>query len=164
MADIKAEANQPYLSEEELRAGIEMMFFAYRGFTAEPDAILAGIGFGRAHHRAIYFVGRNSGITVSDLLGILRITKQSLSRVLSELVEQGYITQTAGTTDRRQRLLTLTDKGTELERRLSETQRARFARAYCAAGVEAVRGFRTVILGLMNEDDRARFSGGGTGA
>jgi DNA-binding MarR family transcriptional regulator len=161
MADIKAEAEPRFLHEEELRAGIEILFFAYREFTAEPDEILAGIGFGRAHHRAIYFVGRNPGITVSDLLGILRITKQSLSRVLSELVAKGYITQSTGIADRRQRLLTLTPKGVELERQLSETQRARIARAYDAAGPEAVDGFRHVMLSLMSEEDRARFANDG---
>lgn len=157
MADIKGEPDTLLHPEEDLRAGIEILFFGYREFTAEPDQILATIGFGRAHHRAIYFVGRHPGITVSDLLGILRITKQSLSRVLSELVAQGYITQTTGTADRRQRLLTLTDKGVELERRLSETQRARIDKAFHTAGTQAVEGFRKVMLSLMNERDRARF-------
>lgn len=157
MADIKSEPDTLLHPEEDLRAGIEILFFGYREFTAEPDQILATIGFGRAHHRAIYFVGRHPGITVSDLLGILRITKQSLSRVLSELVAQGYITQSTGTTDRRQRLLTLTTKGVDLERRLSETQRARIDKAFHAAGAPAVDGFRKVMLSLMNERDRARF-------
>lgn len=157
MTDVKSGPNPLFLREEELRQGIELLFYAYRDFTAEPDAMLAKIGLGRAHHRVIYFVGRYPGITVTDLLGILRITKQSLSRVLSELVDDGYVDQQTGTRDRRQRLLTLTDKGQELERQLSDAQRARFARAYRAAGAEAVEGFRTVMLGIMDEDDRAKF-------
>ncbi|HYD31727.1 MAG TPA: MarR family transcriptional regulator [Azospirillaceae bacterium] len=158
MTDVKAGVNQLFLREEELRQGMEMLFYAYRDFTAEADALLDRLGFGRAHHRVIYFVGRNPGITVSELLAILRITKQSLSRVLGELVRQGYIVQRTGERDRRQRLLELTDKGVELERQLSETQRQRVAQAYRRAGAEAVEGFRKVMLGMMNEDDRAKFA------
>lgn len=157
MADMKAPARLLFLREEELRQGIELLYFAYRDFTAEPDAILAGYGFGRAHHRVIYFVGRHPGMTVSDLLGILRITKQSLSRVLGQLVEEGFILQRPGERDRRQRLLTLTDRGVELERQLSQTQRDRIARAFRGAGADAVEGFRRVMLGIVNEADRARF-------
>jgi len=154
MTDIKSTANPLFLRENELRQGIELLFFAYRDFTSDPDAILAEFGFGRAHHRVIHFVGRNSGISVAELLAILRITKQSLSRVLGQLIEQGYIVQEKGTRDRRQRLLRLTDKGTALERKLSEPQRARVARAYREAGAEAVAGFRKVMTGLINEVDR----------
>jgi DNA-binding MarR family transcriptional regulator len=157
MTDIKTGFNPLFLREEELRQGIELLFFAYRDFTAEPDAILAEYGFGRAHHRVIYFVGRHPGITVSELLEILRITKQSLSRVLSQLVSENFITQRPGSRDRRQRLLELTEKGIELERQLTERQRARIARAYREAGAEAVEGFRKVLLGLVEEADRARF-------
>lgn len=152
------EADPEYLRDEELRQGIEMLFYAYRDFTAEPDAILADYGFGRAHHRVIYFVGRYPGMSVSDLLGILQITKQSLSRVLGQLVREEFIVQTQGTQDRRQRLLKLTEKGRDLERKLTENQRARFAKAYRDAGAEAVEGFRKVMLGMMTSDeDRARF-------
>ncbi|GIK99252.1 MAG: MarR family transcriptional regulator [Alphaproteobacteria bacterium] len=157
MPDTKTFANPLFLREDELRQGIEMLFYAYRDFTAEPDAILAKIGFGRAHHRVIHFVGRQPGMTVSELLDILRITKQSLSRVLSQLVREGYVIQRPGTRDRRQRLLELTPKGMELERQLSEGQRALVARAYRAAGAEAVDGFRKVLLGLINETDRPKF-------
>ena len=157
MSDIKTGINPLFLREEELRQGIELLFFAYRDFTAEPDAILAEYGFGRAHHRVIYFVGRHPGITVSDLLEILRITKQSLSRVLGQLVTEKFIIQRPGLRDRRQRLLELTEKGVELERLLTERQRARIARAYREAGAEAVEGFRKVMLGLVDEGDRNRF-------
>ncbi len=143
MADLKPGMHQLFLREEDLRQGIELLFYAYRDFTAEPDQILAKIGFGRAHHRVIYFVGRYPAITVGDLLGILRITKQSLSRVLGQLVREGYIAHTQGLVDRRQRRLTLTDKGQALERELSENQRQRVAAAYRAAGAQAVEGFRT---------------------
>jgi DNA-binding MarR family transcriptional regulator len=157
MADIKTPANPLFLREDDLRQGIELLFFAYRDFTAKADQTLAQYGFGRAHHRVIYFVGRNPGMTVSDLLDILKITKQSLSRVLGQLVRQGFITQRPGTIDRRQRLLSLTELGADLERKLTEEQRALVARAYKAAGAEAVDGFRKVALGMINDTDRPRF-------
>jgi DNA-binding MarR family transcriptional regulator len=157
MSDVKAGAHQLFLREEELRKGMELLFFAYRDFTAEADAMLAQHGFGRAHHRVIYFVGRYPDIPVSDLLRILGITKQSLSRVLSQLVREGFILQRPGARDRRQRLLHLTDKGTDLERELSERQRQRIARAYREAGAEAVDGFRKVLSGVVDEPDRSRF-------
>src|SRR6201995_2389695 len=115
MPNPQTPANPLFLRDEDLRRGIELLFFAYRDFTARGDAILAKQHFGRAHHRVIYFVGRHPGITVSELLGILSITKQSLSRVLSQLVREDYILQKTGTTDRRQRLLYLTEKGRTLE-------------------------------------------------
>ncbi len=145
-----------FLREEELNQGIEMLYFAYRDFTGECDAMLAPLGLGRAHHRVIYFVGRNPGISVAALLDILKITKQSLSRVLGQLVEQEYVAQEKGTRDRRQRLLHLTEKGRALERRLSAAQRTRIARAYGAAGGDAVNGFRAVMLSLMEDSDRRR--------
>jgi DNA-binding MarR family transcriptional regulator len=160
MADIKTSANPLFLREDELRRGIELLFYAYRDFTAEPDAMLAHYGFGRAHHRVIYFVGRNPGMTVSELLGILRITKQSLSRVLGQLVREGFIERHAGATDRRQRLLRLTEAGVELERRLTENQRARIARAYREAGADSVAGYQRVLLGIIGEPDRAKLAGG----
>jgi len=136
-----------------------MLFYAYRDFTAEPDAMLARFGFGRAHHRVIYFVGRHPQMTVTELLGILRITKQSLSRVLGQLVRQGFIVQRPGPRDRRQRLLELTPKGIDLERQLSENQRQRLAKAFREAGAQAVEGFRKVMLGIVaGEGDRARFA------
>lgn len=166
MADVKSpplgnpkpSINPLFLRDEELRQAMELLFFAYRDFTAEPDAILARHGFGRAHHRAIYFIGRHPSITISGLLGILRITKQSLNRVLGQLIDQAYVEQRSGTRDRRQRLLQLTDKGRALEEQLSVEQRARIARAYREAGAEAVEGFRKVMLGIIgNPEDRARF-------
>ena len=158
MSDIKTEDAPVYLSEDEVRQGIELLFYAYRDFTAEPDAMLVRYGFGRAHHRVIYFVGRHPQMSVSELLDILQITKQSLSRVLGQLVRQGFLQQRTGKSDRRQRLLELTVRGVELERQLSENQRRRISRAYEHAGAAAVEGFRKVMLGIMSEDvDRARF-------
>lgn len=166
MADVKSPphgatkltANPLFLRDEELRQAIEMLFFAYRDFTGVADEILADYGFGRAHHRAIYFIGRHPGMTVSHLLRILRITKQSLNRVLSQLIDEDYVSQQQGTQDRRQRLLRLTDKGRALEERLSAAQRTLIAGAYREAGAEAVDGFRKVLLGIINsEEDRERF-------
>ena len=154
MADIKPIGKALFLREEELRRGIELMFFAYRDFTGEADSLLAEQNMGRAHHRAIYFIGRNPGITVSELLAILNITKQSLSRVLSALVETGHVEQQTGPEDRRQRLLYLTKTGTELEARLTEVQGRRFARAYREAGMTAVEGFQRVLQGLLDTETR----------
>ena len=158
MAQPKSRANPLFLRDEELRQAMELLFFAYRDFTGEPDAILARHGFGRAHHRVIYFVGRHPGIAVSDLLAILKITKQSLSRVLSQLVREDIIGQRSDSADRRRRLLFLSEKGQELERLLTQKQCARIARAYREAGADAVEGFRTVLRGIINEEDRARFT------
>jgi len=156
-----APAEAPFLSDEEVRQGIELLFFAYRDFTAEPDQILTDYGFGRAHHRVIHFVGRRPQMTVGDLLTILKITKQSLNRVLGQLVRQGFVIQHRGAQDRRQRLLELTDKGRELEHQLSAPQRARVAAAYRKAGANAVEGFRKVLLGVIaSPDDRRRFNRG----
>lgn len=161
MTDLKSQPdtmpNPLFLREEELNQAMELLFFAYRDFTAGPDAILAKYGFGRAHHRVIYFVGRNPGTTISELLGILRITKQSLSRVLKQLIDREFVEQCAGLKDRRQRLLYLTDSGKELERELSGNQRRRIAKAYREAGAEAVEGFRKVMLGIIDEPERAGF-------
>jgi DNA-binding MarR family transcriptional regulator len=159
MAEPKPGVNPLFLREEELRQGMELLFFAYRDFTGDADTVLAALGFGRAHHRALHFVGRHPGVTVTDLLTILRITKQSLSRVLGDLLREDYISQTQGAADRRQRLLRLTPKGEALERSVSEPQRQRIAAAYRNAGAEAVEGFRKVMIGMIDETDRTRFDG-----
>ena len=158
MADIKPIGKALFLREEELRRGIELMFFAYRDFTGEADSILAEQNMGRAHHRAIYFIGRHPGINVSELLTILRITKQSLSRVLSGLMSDGFVVQKPGSTDRRQRLLYLTEKGVELESRLTAVQARRFAAAYRDTGAGAVDGFQQVLRGLLDVDTITQFA------
>lgn len=144
-----------FLREDEIRLAQDLLFFAYRDFTDAADVILGELDLGRAHHRALHFIGRNPDITVSDLLGILRITKQSLARVLSVLVGRGYVAQSPGSSDRRQRLLRLTDAGQELERRLFERQRERLAAAYRDAGGAAVDGFRRVMRAIMDDSARA---------
>jgi DNA-binding MarR family transcriptional regulator len=142
-------------TDADMRMAQDLLFFAYRDFTNAADVALAELGLGRAHHRALHFIGRNPGSTVSDLLAILRITKQSLARVLGALMEQGYVAQLPGREDRRQRLLSLTPSGAALERRLFERQRARLAPAWREAGPEAVEGFRRVMRGIMDETGRA---------
>lgn len=143
-----------FLREDEIRLAQDLLFFAYRDFTNAADVILDELGLGRAHHRALHFIGRNPDITVSDLLGILRITKQSLARVLTVLVERGYVAQAPGSADRRQRLLRLTEAGEALERRLFDRQRERLTVAYREAGAGAVDGFRRVMRAIMDEAAR----------
>lgn len=157
MAELKTASSSASLKDEALHQAIQLLFFAYRDFTARADAVLAKQGFGRAHHRVIYFVGRHPGINVSDLLDILGITKQSLSRVLGQLVREGYIQQKRGPKDGRQRLLQLTERGRDLERDLTQEQRIRITSAYNDAGPAAIDGFRRVMLGIMNEPARKRF-------
>ena len=124
MVESKTPANPLFLRDEELRQGIELMFYAYRDFTFESDQQLKRYQLGRAHHRALYFIGRHPGQTVGHLLSILKVTKQSISRVLKDLLEQGYVEQKSGARDRRERLLWLTEKGVKLERELTDRQSA----------------------------------------
>ena len=142
--------NLLFLTDEQLRKGIEAMFFAYRGFTADPDRILTTMAYGRAHHRAIHFINRTPGTTVNNLLSILGVTKQSLNRVLRTLIEDGLVESKVGTRDRRERHLFLTPEGQTLEQRLSDAQRTRLRAAFRNAGPEAVAGFRTVLEEMMD--------------
>ena len=146
-----------YLTDDQLRKGIEAMFFAYRGFTADPDKILEGFAYGRAHHRAIHFIHRSPGTTVSNLLAILGVTKQSLNRVLRTLIEDGLVVSSVGKQDKRERNLLLTQAGLELESQLSEAQRRRMRTAFRAAGPEAVSGFRQVLEEMMDGDLKKHF-------
>ena len=146
-----------FLTDEQLRQGIEAMFFAYRGFTADPDRILDVHGYGRAHHRALHFIHRSPGTTVNNLLSILGVTKQSLNRVLRSLIDDGLVEARVGTRDKRERHLLLTETGAALERELSEVQRERMRAAYREAGPEAVRGFRTVLEAMMDPLQRRHF-------
>ena len=155
-APVGAGRNLLFLREEELRLAQDLLFFGYRDFTAGADRILDELAMGRAHHRVLHFVGRRPGITVGELLAILGITKQSLGRVLTPLVEDGYVLQSPGRADRRQRLLSLTAKGQELELRLFEHQREHVMRAYREAGPVAVEGFRKVMRGLMGAEARGQ--------
>ena len=142
--------NDPSPSDAELRQGIELLFFAYRDFVSDPDKVLADykIGnqaLGRAHHRVIHFVSRNPGMTVAELLDILQITKQSLARVLRQLVDEGFVRQKRGKVDQRQRLLFLTDKGNDFERDLSRPQVDRFRRAFAEMGATDSAAFLRVL-------------------
>jgi DNA-binding MarR family transcriptional regulator len=150
------------VGDDEMRLAQDLLFFAYRDFTNVADKVLEELGLGRAHHRALHYIGRNPGITVSGLLAILRITKQSLARVLNALIEDGYVGQAPGFEDRRLRLLTLTDKGKALEQRLFEAQRERIAQAYRSAGPQAVQGFRSVMRDMMDKGARAYMDGTGS--
>ena len=157
MAETPGGENLLFLTDEQLRKGIEAMFFAYRGFTADPDRILEGMDYGRAHHRAIHFIHRSPGTTVSNLLAILGVTKQSLNRVLRSLIEDGLVESRVGKADKRERHLYLTPKGAELERQLSDAQRARMRAAYRAAGPAAVQGFRTVLEAMMDPEMKRQY-------
>ena len=148
----ETQASLLFLREEQLRLAQDLLFFAYRDFTAAADQVLGELGLGRAHHRALHFIGRNQGISVGELLGLLRITKQSLARVLSTLVEQGLVTQAPGQMDRRQRLLHLTESGRALERRRFEAQRDLLLAAFREAGGPAVEGFRRVLRAIAHLD------------
>ncbi|OAN67856.1 MarR family transcriptional regulator [Sulfitobacter sp. EhC04] len=150
--------NLLFLTDEQLRQGSEAMFFAYRGFTADPDRILMDLAYGRAHHRAIHFINRAPGTTVNNLLNILGVTKQSLNRVLRTLIADGLVESKVGRNDKRERHLHLTDAGKALERQLSDAQRARLRAAYREAGPEAVAGFRKVLEAMMDPEMRASYA------
>lgn len=157
MSDAPGGETLLFLTDEQLRQGIEAMFFAYRGFTADPDRILAGLAYGRAHHRAIHFINRAPGTTVNNLLILLGVTKQSLNRVLRTLVEDGLVQSKVGKSDKRERHLYLTEAGETLERKLSDAQRARMRAAYRSAGPQAVADFRQVLESMMDNDLRRRY-------
>ena len=163
MADLTAPiANDPMADPEE-RPGresepawdiIELLFFAYRDFVSDPDEVLAKFGFGRAHHRVLHFVNRNPGMKVAELLDILKITKQSLGRVLKQLVDQGYVLQKEGANDRRQRLLYLTAKGEALAMRLAGLQTVRINHALAELGPNANDTACRFLAAMINTDNR----------
>jgi DNA-binding MarR family transcriptional regulator len=155
MADIISEHD---VSDEEIVSLIELLFFAYRDFTSDPDAILSEWGFGRAHHRVVHFVGRNPGMTVAQLLGILGITKQSLGRVLRDLIEKDLVYQRPGELDRRQRLLFLTKEGEALRLTLMAPQATRIIRALSEAGEETQPSYRKVLYHLISPENRKAVS------
>jgi DNA-binding MarR family transcriptional regulator len=133
---------------------IELLFFAYRDFVGDADEILAKFGFGRAHHRVLHFVNRNPGMKVAELLDILRITKQSLGRVLKQLIDEGYVEQKEGAKDRRQRLLFVTPKGEALALRLAALQTARIGRALAGFGVADRDAARRFLIAMLDPDQR----------
>ncbi len=151
MADINFDDTS---GENETVALIELLFFAYRDFVSDPDAVLEQLGFGRAHHRVVHFVGRYPGMTVAQLLDILRITKQSLGRVLKDLIDKGYVFQKEGETDRRQRLLHLTKAGEELRQRLMAPQISRIRRAVSETTGNGKSSMRDILYHLVSPENR----------
>jgi DNA-binding MarR family transcriptional regulator len=141
-------------ADQEIIELIELLFFAYRDFVSDPDRLLADYGFGRAHHRVLHFVGRNPGIRVQELLDILRITKQSLGRVLRELIDKGFVYQLEGEDDRRQRLLFLTTEGAGLHASLMAPQIARIRQALAEAGEPEDGQYRRVLGKLVDHAAR----------
>jgi DNA-binding MarR family transcriptional regulator len=153
-----AGGNGSPMPEAKLHEFAELLFFAYRDFTGDPDAILKDFGFGRAHHRVLHFVNRHSGLRVADLLDILNITKQSLSRVLKQLIDQGFVEQQAGSSDRRERLLYPTERGRALAERLAAPQFVRLTNALEAAGPGAEAALRAFLEAMINAEDRPKVS------
>jgi DNA-binding MarR family transcriptional regulator len=135
---------------------IELLFFAYRDFVGDPDGVLARLGFGRAHHRVLHFVNRNPGMKVAELLDVLKITKQSLGRVLKQLVDEGYIAQRAGDSDRRQRLLYVTPTGQALALQLADLQTRRILRVLTELGPGAYESARRFLAGMIDAAERER--------
>ena len=134
---------------------IELFFFAYRDFVSDPDRILEQYGFGRAHHRVLHFVDRQPGLAIAELLDILRITKQSLNRVLKELIEKGFIESRTGTVDRRQRLLFTTDEGHELALKMAKVQTRRIMRALAEGPDDLKAAASRFLLAMIDASDRA---------
>ncbi|MEP7350072.1 MAG: MarR family transcriptional regulator [Sphingorhabdus sp.] len=147
-------ASPLFLREHEVRRGVELLFFGYTRLTKSIDEGLAEQGLGRAHHRALYFIARQPDLTISELLKILAITKQSLGRVLNDLAGHGLVETRTGEVDRRQKLLRLTTEGAAFEAQLFDALRGNLAAAYAAAGQESVTGFWRVLEGLIPAEDR----------
>ena len=150
-----AEGTSPAPRSGELRWDIiELLFFAYRDFVGDADHELEAFGFGRAHHRVMHFVHRYPGLKVADLLDVLRITKQSLGRVLKQLLDEGYVLQKEGENDRRQRLLYVTPKGEQLAMKLAGLQTERIARALGEIGPNAHEAARRFLVAMIDADSR----------
>lgn len=152
-------ASPLFLREPEIRRGIELLYFGYSHLYRGIDEGLAQQGLGRAHHRSLYFIARQPDLTVSELLKLLGITKQSLGRVLNELAARGLVESRTGPNDRRQRLLRLTEAGAALEAQLFEVLREKLSSAYAQAGQGAVTGFWGVLEGLVPPEERSRVAG-----
>ena len=153
MTDLNKLLSPIFLEEKEIRKLMELLFFSYRDFTAGPDEILEKIQFGRAHHRIIYFVGKHNEITIRELLRILKITKQSLSRVLNQLVKQKYINMTVGS-DKRTKNLTLTKVGIELEKKLSNIQITKIRNILQNANENDINGFKKILFAMIDSEEK----------
>ena len=157
MTDLNNLFSPLFLDEKEIKKLMELLFFSYRDFTIGPDKILEKIQFGRAHHRIIYFVGKQKKITIKDLLKILKITKQSLSRVLNQLVEKNYILVTTGN-DRRTKNLSLTYKGCELEKELSRIQIEKIKKILKNADENEINGFKKILYAMIDPEGKKIFN------
>ena len=156
MTDLNKLLTPLYLNETEIRKAIELIFFSYRDFTAGPDKILEKINFGRAHHRVIYFVGKQKKITIKELLSILQITKQSLSRVLNQLVKEKFILVSTGI-DRRTKNLSLTKKGEDLEKKLSTIQINKIRNVLKQFNEKDINGFKKILYAMIEEKNKKKF-------
>ena len=156
MTDLNKLLTPLFLSEKEIRKVIELIFFSYRDFTSGPDEILDKINFGRAHHRVIYFVGKREQITIRNLLSILQITKQSLSRVLNQLVKEKYIIVSTGN-DKRTKNLSLTKKGMELEEKLTNIQSKRIRNVIKNAKEDDINGFKKILYAMIDKSNQIQF-------
>ena len=156
MADLNNLISPFFLNEKEIRKIIELVFFSYRDFTAGPDQILEKLNFGRAHHRVIYFVGKKDKITIKELLGVLKITKQSLSRVLNQLVKEGFILVSTGL-DKRTKNLSLTTSGLSLENELSTIQIKKIKKVIGNFNKEDIDGFKKILYEMIEADNKTTF-------
>ena len=156
MADLNNLISPFFLNDKEIRKIIELVFFSYRDFTAGPDKILEKLNFGRAHHRVIYFVGKKDKITIKELLGVLKITKQSLSRVLNQLVKEGYILVSTGL-DKRTKNLSLTSSGISLENELSTIQIRKIKKVINNFNQEDIDGFKKILYEMIEIDNKKTF-------
>ena len=156
MADLNKLISPFFLNDREIKKIIELIFFSYRDFIAGPDKILEKLAFGRAHHRTIYFVGKKENITIKDLLEVLKITKQSLSRVLNQLVKEGFIILSTGQ-DKRTKILKLTKKGHDLEKKLSEIQINKIKSVIKQLNESEINGFKKILFEMITADNREIF-------
>ena len=156
MTDLNKLLTPLYLNETEIRKAIELIFFSYRDFTAGPDKILEKINFGRAHHRVIFFVGKQKKITIKELLSILQITKQSLSRVLNQLVKEKFILVSTGI-DKRTKNLSLTKKGEDLEKNLSTIQSNKIRNVLKQFNEKDINGFKKILYSMIEEKNKKKF-------
>ena len=156
MTDLNKLLTPLFLNENEIRKVIELMFFSYKDFTDGPDKILEGIKFGRAHHRVIYFIGKQKKLTIKELLLILQITKQSLSRVLNQLVKEKYIFVSTGK-DRRTKILSLTKKGENLENKLSTIQINKITKVMKLFNENDINGFKRLLYAMIEDSNKKKF-------
>ena len=157
MADLNNLLSPLYLNEKEIRKIIELLFFSYRDFTAGPDKVLEKLNYGRAHHRVIYFVGKQKKLTIKDLLTILQITKQSLSRVLNQLVKEKYILVSSGI-DKRTKNLSLTKKGIELDNQLSKIQIQKIRNVIKNYNETDINGFKKILYAMIENMNKEKFN------